>query len=167
MAGFGDGVQKLLAYWGTIQAAVSERAGTAELWAAVRDAAASEGMPLQGVSAADMSVLRGIAGRQRTAMETLAGAAPGDAITGAMIAPELGSDGVVQLGEVPAWNVRFLHYTEADGEPSLTWRTDVFKGYLPPTKQELQDQLNQDAANMAADYGESHSGIGAVMITQL
>ena len=166
------GQQALLPYWGNIQSAVSQRAGTAELWDAVRQAAAAEGVVLRGVSATDMSGLRGLAATQRNASANLLRAGPGEVITGLMISQDLSSRDLVAQALAPSWIVRFEQDLNVSGELLTVWRSSVFEGSLPLTINDLRNTLDTDAEQLlAASSGgvdattATHLGVGQIQIS--
>jgi hypothetical protein len=166
------GQTKLLAYWGNIQSAVSQRASTADLWAAVRGAADAEGVSLAGISVTDMSGLRGLAAGQRNAMDNLQRTSPDQVITGTMIATDLSSRPLADQTLVPSWIVRFEHDVTIDGELVTVWRSSVFDGSLPPTVGDLRDAVNADAEAMATSgsggltaESVTHLGVGRMQIS--
>lgn len=159
-----EGQKALLPYWGNIQSAVSQRIDTAGLWAAVRTAAEAEGVALRGVSATDMSGLRGLAASQRNAMDQLNSARPDQTITGSMIAQDLSSRGLADQAMAPSWIVRFEQDVTLGGQLSTVWRSSVFEGSLPPTLNDLRNQIDQDAEEMLASYEGGPGGSGAVHI---
>lgn len=162
---FTPGQLQLLAYWGTIQQAVSERASTADLWASVREVAAAEGVQFIGVSATDMSSLRGLAAGQRNAMETLQAAGPNQAIDATMIATDLSTRNQAAQNLAPSWLVRFEQDITVGGQLQTVWRTSTIDGFLPATKSDLLSQVTTDAQGMADDYGVTHVGIGRMQIS--
>ncbi len=166
------GQKALLPFWGNIQSAVSQHVGTAELWAAVRDAAAAEGVELRGISATDMSALRGLAAGQRNASTNLLRAGPGDVITGPMISQDLSSRGLADQALAPSWIVRFEQDLNFSGELMTVWRSSVFEGSLPLTVNDLRNQLDQDAEQLLASSSGGidatsavHIGIGSIQIS--
>lgn len=162
---FTSGQKTLLLYWGTIQEAVSRRAGTAELWEAVRNVATREGVELSGVSASDMSSLRGISARQRNSMDSFQRAGPNDAITGPMIGSDVSARDAMAQSLAPSYIVRFEHDVTVNGELLTFWRSSVIDGRLPTTKAELLRSVEQDAVGLADDYDETHVGVGRVQIS--
>lgn len=158
------GQKALLPYWGTIQRAVSERASTADLWAAVKAVAQSEGIDLRGASGADMSRMRGIAAGQRNAMESLAASPLNTAITAGMIGTDLSARSLTAQNLTPSWIVRFEHDVTIDGQLTTFWRSSVFDGSLPPTVGQLRAQVEADAGQLADDYGVTHIGVGRIQI---
>ena len=166
------GQKALLPYWGPIQSAVSQRVSTADLWTAVREAAAAEGVTISGVSATDMSGLRGLAASQRNASANFSQAHPGDTITGSMIAQDISSRGLADQALAPSWIVRFEQDLNFEGQLRTVWRSSVFEGSLPPTVDELRNQLDLDAEQLLASSSGGidatsavHIGIGQIQIS--
>lgn len=157
---------KLAAYWGVVQAAVAERATTAELWASLRDAAASEGVDLSGISATAVNQMRAAAARNRNAGENLSRATGTDALTGSMIGSELYPRSAADREASPLWLVRFEHSTIADGIEATDWRTSAFST-LPENVGDLRDMVEADGEDMGDEYGATHVGVGAIIITQV
>lgn len=145
------GMTALLPWWGTIQAAVGQSVGTAELWSAVREAAQAEGFTLRGAGATDMSRLRGLAASQRNAMREFARAGDNAAITGEMLAQDISSRDLAAQATLNQYVVRFQANLVSGGELSTHWVTSVFTGILPPTKGALVDQLSRDAERATQD----------------
>jgi hypothetical protein len=158
------GMRALLPFWGTINAAVRERVGTAELWERTKAAAESEGYVIRGASGADMSRLRGLAAGQRRAMDAF-GAASGDTMLAAEhFAQDVSSRSLAAQGAAPQFAVRFQWASIEGDELMQEWKTNLFTGVLPQTKAELLDQLARDAERLGADYGRESVGIGEVSI---
>lgn len=166
------GQKLLLAYWGPIQSAVSERVSTADLWTRVRDSAASEGVVLRGVSALDMNRLRSIAASQRESMRTFQSSRVDQAITGRMIATDISARPLQDQALAPSWIVRFEQDLVVEGELQTVWRSDTFDGSLPATVGDLRAQLEVDAEQLllgsSGGIGPDvavHAGIGRVQIS--
>lgn len=159
------GMLKLTTYWGTIQSAVSQRASTADLWSAVKNAAAAEGFSIAGASGADMSRLRGIAAANRNAMETFSRSGAGLGITANMVGSELYARDPTTQALTPRFVVRFAHNVIENGAETTQWRASVFEGILPPTVGEMRAQLEIDGQFYAEDYDQTHVSIGDVAIT--
>lgn len=161
---FTPGQRKLLAFWGSIQSSVTQRASTSELWNAVRAKAAAEGVELSGVRATDMNALRSIAADQRVKGDRLTAAPKSRAIDASMIGRDLSSRSVGDQLVAPRWIARFEHTIEVGGETQTLWRASVFESALPTTVGELGDQLEQDAQAMADDYDQTHVGVGRISL---
>lgn len=162
---FTPGQQKLLAYWGEIQSAVSQRVSTAALWETVRVAAAQEGRPLSGVGAIDMNLLRSIAAEQQRTMGVITAGRLDQTITADMIARDLSSRALADQNLAPRFLVRFQHDVIVDGQLQTLWRSSFFDGSLPSTKGDLLNALTQDAVAMSDDYGVTHAGVGQFQIS--
>lgn len=162
---FTPGQRKLLLYWGNIVQSVAARASTADLWNAVRAAAAAEGQDLSGVRLTDMNGLRSIAASQRQAGQTLAAARVDAVIDAGMIGRDLDSRSVQEQLLAPRWRVRFEQDVIVGGQLQTLWRTSYIDGFLPSTKADVLAQVDQDAQGLADDYDQVHAGVGAVQIT--
>ena len=158
------GQHRLMALWGSIESAVSQRASTADLWSAAREASLAEGVPLTGVSATDMSGLRGMAAQMRNASEMLATAGAGASITGDMVAQTPWSRPLSEQNALGIWQVRYQHTVIEDGQPVTAWRTSIFEGGLPPTVEQLNQAVNEDALAVADSHGTSNVGISGLQI---
>src|SRR5215831_7984622 len=162
---FTPGQKTLLAFWGTIQAGVAQRAQTAELWASIRDAAQREGVTLGGASAIDLGRLRSIAAGQRNSMETIQRARSTDAIDSRMIAQDVSARPQAEQDLAPQFIVRFEHDITIDGQLQTLWRSSVFEGPLPASLSDLRSAIEADAEALAEDYGVTHIGVGRIQIS--
>jgi hypothetical protein len=159
------GMTKLALYWSTIQAGVEGRLSTADLWSAIQSAAiADTGNPIRGASSADLSRLRGLAAANRQAAQNFESAATTYGLTPDMIGASLRSSGVANADTPRDWLVRFEHTVIDNGVESTIWRSSLFRGTLPPTKQSLLDTIEADGMNLASDYQQTHVGIGGLRI---
>ena len=159
-----SGQKQLLAYWGIIQAAVSQRASTAALWEAVRSDALAQGVTIQGVSAIDMGRLRSIVADQRNAMEAFGLLRPNEAITQSQIGTDISARDLAAQALAPTWLVRFEHDVVVEGELQTLWRTSTFEGSLPATAGSLRSAVEADAQALADDYDVTHAGVGRIQI---
>lgn len=164
MADMSPGTRRAMQYWGVIEHAARERMNTADLWAAIRDQAAAAGLDRPGVTAQDVSRLRGIAGSIRGADRQLDRANAEYGLTGAMISRAPWARDFAAMNTSPMHQVRFEHQFTREGEPVTEWRSVMFQGALPTTVAELMAALDFDAQQMADNYGYEHVGIGAVSI---
>ena len=162
---FTPGQKTLLAFWGSIQSAVSQRASTADLWAAVRAAADAEGASLGGASAIDLGQLRSIAASQRNAMEDFSRARITDPLTSDLIAQDVSARGLQEQNLAPRFIVRFEHDVTVEGQLQTLWRSSIFEGSLPATKSDLMNAVEGDAQALADDYDVTHIGIGRIQIS--
>lgn len=164
MADLTPSQRELLQYWGTIEAAVSAKATTADLWTAVNAAAEAAGNPLSDITAADMSVVRGYANAIQRAAEALNSAESGTTIDNSMIAEAPWARSAAEQNVLGAWQVRFEMTTVENGVETTGWFTTLFEGALPATTDLLGQAVEEDAANLAADYDVGFGGIGRLQI---
>ena len=85
MAIFTPQGERAFGYLGVIEAAARVKAGTADIWAAVRAEAQRVGVPTLGISFGDVTAIRSWAVRMRNADAAFAGANPTDNITADMV----------------------------------------------------------------------------------
>jgi hypothetical protein len=161
------GGAKLLAYWGSIQAGVAQRMGTAELWASVRFAATTDGFDISGATAIDMGQLRSLAASNRHAMDTLNRASGSAGLDASMIGRDLAGELRGYSLDQPQWLVRFEHNTITDQESVTQWRASLYSGTLPGTVNDLVSQLEADGELLSSEYGSEHVSIGAIRIDTL
>lgn len=155
---------KLVTYWGGIQAAVTGREGVAGAWARVNALAAADNFTVKGGTIFDMNTLYSRAVQNRNAMEQLAAAPAPGTIDYTMMGAELYARPLQERNLDPLYLVRFEHNVLSNGEPDTIWRTDVFRGLLPPTKDQLMEQLNSDAELLSDEYNQSHVSIGSISV---
>lgn len=164
MTEFGLSSRKAMAYWGVIEQATRDRLGTAEVWQAIREQAAAAGLDSPGITAQDVSRLRGLAGGVRATATRLENAEPEWGIDGGMIANAPWARPLSERNTLPLFQVRFEHTVQNNGQTTTEWRTVMFRNTLPTTVGELTEALEQDAEQMADDYGYTHVGIGSFSI---
>jgi hypothetical protein len=164
MAEFTPGAMKLVTYWGGIQQAATGREGVAGAWARVNALAAADQMTIKGGSIFDMNTLYSRAVANRNAMESLAAAPSPGTIDFTMMGSELYARSQAEFNAAPLYIVRFEHNVLENGEPETLWRTDTFRGYLPPTKDALMEQLDADAQLLGDEYNQSHVSIGSISV---
>lgn len=149
-----------LKYWGSILASAYQNASTADMWTAIRNQQTEYGLPKPGASAPDVSVLRGFANRIVAGAAAFAAAAPTDTITADMmaVAPYTAND-LNSITTTPTYHVRYANTIQAaDGTITTVWNTSVFTaGDMPATVGELQDAIDTDATEIAAQGGASDS----------
>lgn len=156
--------QAISRYWGVVMSAATQHLTTANLWSAIRDAAAQAGLPSPGVSASAISVIRGQAGKIVRATEQLAAAQPELQLTSAMISQAPWSRPLSEQNTVPMYQVRFEQVIATPEGQQTIWRTSMVQGELPATVGGVQDMVAQDASNMAAEYEVDMVGIGQISI---
>lgn len=142
-----------LKYWGDILASAYANKSTADMWTAIRQTQATYGLAKPGADAIDVSVLRGYANKIANGAAAFASAAPTDSITPQMmgVAPFTAQD-QAGIAATPTFQVRFQNIVQADdGTQTTVWQTSVFSpGTLPATVGELQDAIETDAGELAA-----------------
>lgn len=162
-----------MAYWGTIQSAVSQRASTADIWSAIKAAQAAEpggGGPvtLQGVNE-----LRSAAAQLRNGAENLSaarsveeGSGLAQGITGAMMATAPWSGDQQVLSTLADYQVRFeALFTTPLGESASVTLTALFpNGALPATVGDLISALGAWAPASGSMPVGDFDGIGDVSI---
>lgn len=165
-----------LKYWGSILASAYQNASTSDMWTAIRNQQAEYNLPKPGASAPDVSVLRGFANRIVAGAAAFAAASPADTITADMmaVAPYTAND-LASIATTPTYHVRYQNtIQDLDGNVVTTWNTSVFTATdFPATVGDLQDAINTDATEIAAQGGASDSntprgvslGTGLIEIT--
>lgn len=168
---FTPGMSKLLGVWGAFNAAVRDRVTTADLYSRLRDAFEMEGASFSGISAADVSRLRGISAQQRDAMERFGALGADRGIGPELIARDISSRSLDAMAAAPQWLVRYQAQLVHEGKAMTSWVTNVFTGVLPRTKAALMDQLERDAQRVIEDRntttlpnGAAFTGLGDVLI---
>lgn len=152
-------------YWGEIEQASAGHLPTAQLWAAIRGAATREGLATPGVSAADVSRLRGRANQIRTSAEQLAKANPADSLSRFAIPAAPFGRSQDERNTLPIFQARFQHFTTLGGiEQEPSFKVVTFRGGLPNTIADLTAQVERDAAQLAENYQQGHVGIGSITL---
>lgn len=135
-------------YWGAIEAASSSHMTTADLWTAIRQAAADAGLESPGVNAADVSTIRGYAGRMTRASEALAKAEPGLGLTADLIATPPWARPLAEQNAVTKYQVTYsVNYVTPEGESGSRFLTSVYD-QLPGTVGDLLSGLQVDASEL-------------------
>lgn len=165
------GMRKLLGVWGGFNAAVRDRVDTAELYTRLRDAFAAEGAEFKGVSAIDVSRMRGIAAAQRNAQQRYGSLSADSIIRDEHMAQDISSRDLGAQAAAKQYLVRYEAHLVHEGEAMTSWVTNVFTGFLPKTKGALDDQLERDAQRVVEDRntttlptGATFTGLGDVLI---
>ena len=150
------GQLKLMPLWGSIEHAVSQRASTADIWQAIRGAAAQGNVDISGANAIDLGGLRSISAQIRNAAANLASATAGASIESSMVAQAPWARRQVLQNALGIYQVRYQHSVIEDGEAKTAWRTSVFDGGLPPTVEGLMAAITEDAIAIADAHGTKH-----------
>lgn len=140
---------------------------TAELWGAIRAEAGRLGLDRPGVSAADVSRLRGAAGQIQARSDALSATAGNRAIRSDLISRAPWAEPVGGRSPLPRFQVRFAHTFTLRGVESTEWRTVMINSKLPRTVGELRDMIDADAEQIARGYQGEHVGIGALQVIQV
>jgi hypothetical protein len=147
--------------FGAIQSAAYQGLTTTQVWESLRDAAEAHGLPTLGLSAADVSSLRGYAGQIRQASESLAAADPGLGLDASMVGVAPWSMGSSTLAVAPEYWAR-VEMTVADEQGNLStgWTTMTGITSLNMTAGELNAmiQANAEAAAIAEGTGKTPRG---------
>lgn len=156
MRALSEAALRALAYWPQIEWAAANHLTTADLWANIHAAAdelglSSPGAPLQGVNE-----LRAMATRIQAASARLNTAPPTNRLRAEYRALAPWSRSQRQMNTSPMYSVRFAHTFMSNGEQITEWRTSVFNGRPPRTVGQLFELVDNDARNLAKDYGVEH-----------
>lgn len=162
------GLSKVIArYGGAIQAAAGNHLSTADVWQAIRDSAAAQGLETLGVSATDVSRARGIYGGMIRAADTLASAERDAPIDSSMIGQAPWSPPLDVQAAAPEWLATFKLSGIRDGEPVEEWHSVYLGSDLPETVGDLWDLLGDEADIMADHYHVAKASISAPQLTPI
>lgn len=154
-----------LAYWPQIEYAAAAGLTTADLWGIIGDAAAELGLATPGVSAIDVSRLRGVAGGIQNAARILDATPDERALESRMFAQAPWSRPLAQQNAAPEYHVRYQHTViNSAGEEETIWHTSRFVGRYPATLAELREAVNEDAEQIADKYGAEHVGVAGLQL---
>lgn len=156
--------RRALQYWGTIEHATLSGASTTELWQMINEHAGALGYESAGISATAVNRLRTRAVANRQSSSVLGALGPDDRIDEPAIGRAPWERGLSRQNAVPMWQVQFEHITVENGLEVANWRSINFTGSMPRTRRELELAIEEDAAEMADNYGTEHVGIGAYRI---
>lgn len=159
--------QRALTYWGSIQASVSDRATTSEIWGAIRDAQTALGDGAPSVSVGGVNELRGYAAQIRNAGERYENARPEEPLDARMIAPAPWGRSQAEQNAVPMYQIRFEHNTITEGTWSHDMRTMYIRGTTPPTVGDLFQMVDDAGEDLAADYGTEHGSVGSITVLRV
>jgi hypothetical protein len=152
--------------FGAIQASAYEGATTADVWAGLRDAAAAAGLESPGLSAADVSVLRGYAGQIADATRQLAEADPALGLESSMVGVAPWSMDQNTLNVAPEYWAR-VEMTVADeaGVQSTGWVTMTGINSLNMTAGDLNAMIQANAEAAAVSEGTGTTPRGSLVST--
>jgi hypothetical protein len=150
--------------YGSIMLSARLHATTAEVWQGIREAAAATGQAIPAGMFDAVNLMRSRAVGVVRGSEALAGAAPGDAITGSMIGQQLYARGAAAMALSPAYHVRFEVAVTAGGQTRTGWYNLEYTGNLPATVGGLMSDISAYATGLGDTYGSAMGGIGTVQI---
>lgn len=153
-----------LQYWGSIEGAVRTGANTAQVWDAIRSHQDALGDSAPAIDIRDVSRMRTRAAEIRESSRQLASTDPIGPVLGNYMAVAPWARDLADRNTLAIYQVRFEHTFEDEGQVTSQYRTVTFQGQLPPTVQDLYDQVDNDAEAMADEYGTAHQGIGNISI---
>lgn len=149
--------RKALQWWGAAMGAVSQRASTADVWAAINAAAAAQGQATAGINLRGFNALRSAAVQVRNSSEALAFGSDTAPVDVTMIGRAPWGRPIGDQNAAPQYQIRFLHTTtDENGDEQSNYRTVVFTGQLPSSKSALLEQTERDAEALADKYNSEH-----------
>lgn len=158
------GFRKALGLYQSIVGGASEGMTTADIWSALQDVADRSGQTLSGISATDVSRLRAAAGAELRATANLADAPFGSTIDASMISTAPYARDPLVMDAAPRFNVTISLNTLSEGVSALSHYVVSYTGFLPPTTDQLLNDLEAQAAELGAQYGFEAGDIVGVSI---
>ena len=165
MAELSPGAIKLLPLLDVIQEGAASRDTTAQLWTRVQTAANAQGFNIAGAGAISLGEIRSWAVGNRNATAALNAAPANASLEARMLGAELYTRSLQERAAVPLSYARFQHTVIENGVEMDIWRTSVFRGLLPPTKDQLRGILEGDAVLLADEYNQTHVGVGDIALS--
>ena len=153
-----DQAKAALAYWPQIEYAADNGLTTADMWGIIRDAAEDLGLASPGVTVQGVSQLRGLASGIQRRADQFNAFPDSKRLPGTAWSEAPWSRSLADQRAMPKWQVRFQHTFLVNGAEVTEWRSTVRSGRTPRTKGELLGVVDEDAENMARDYGVEHVG---------
>ena len=146
-------------FWGIIQAGVSVRASTSELWAEVRGFASEHGLQLGQGAFAAVNEMRGLAASMRRGAETFQAAGREAGFNPSMAPPDISTRPPGARLAQPEYLVRFdLTYRDPSGE-EVTRTVSMRDSWRPGmTVGDVQDAVAEAAEGLSLDYGQGLVG---------
>lgn len=140
--------------WGTIQRAVSERAGTAAVFAAVHEVADELGMDKPPGLWRAVNELRSVAAQIRNGGEAFARASNESPFLPSMAAEDINARNLEDQALFPEYLVRFsMTHELPTGEVETIWRTTRQTWTPDLTVGEVRDKVSEAAEGLANEYG--------------
>lgn len=153
--------------WERVQGAVSQRANTAAVFAAVRAAAEQEGLALPQGTFKTVNQFRSIAVGLRNATQAFSAASPNSIITDQMIGTTPYARDLNAQILAPQFHVSYQQQVQTATGTETLWRSEIITGPLPSTVGDLLSLLNDTGDLIATSYGVTHMGIGQVQIAAI
>lgn len=152
--------------FGAIQGAAYQGLTTSQLWDSLRNAAESQGLSTVGLSASDVSQLRGYAGQIADASRQLADGDPGLGITSGMVGYAPWSMDLNTLAVAPEYWAR-VEMTVADenGNLSTGWATMTGITSVNMTVGDLNTLIQANAEAAAISEGQGKTPRGTLVAT--
>lgn len=163
----GPDTNPVFAAWGSIQQAVSERASTADVWAAVRSALAPEGGPLPTGSFQIVNQLRGMAAGIRNAASNLAASDLDSLIQPNMVSQNINSRDLLQQALAPQYEIRYQATLTTEEGATTRWFTAHVSSLAGMTKGDLISQLAFGNTLLSEDYGGLVEGVDNIQISAI
>lgn len=162
-----DAFAKPMAWWGTIQASVTARDTTAELWDKIQARSAELGLATPPTMFLAVNEIRSQAAQLRNASDRLTAAPASAPIVGAYVAP-LPYGNIGGAGAGPrTFDVRVNYTAVRTGQPESDYVTLRYSGGLPATVGELRDEAALVTGSLVEGYGASLVEIGDIEIGEL
>lgn len=162
-----DEGKKGLLYWNEIQSSVSGRYTTAELWTAIKEAAAREGLDSPGISLQAVNELRSAAAQIRNAGERLMSEPAQNGLGERLIAEAPWSRPLDERAVSPMLQVRFELSMIRDGQLVTEWKTLVHSGRRPTTIADLQRIVERAGMSLAGSYNSDYAGYGQMSALEI
>lgn len=153
-----------LGYWGVIEAAVTNRMSTADLWSAIREATANPANGLTGITLMDVNRLRSSAALIRNSAAEFNRATDDLVISGKMIATAPWARKEESQRLAPKLQIRFLHTTLKDEIFETSWRTYMHPGPAPATVGDLRAIVDRAGQMLAQDYETDHVSVDQLSV---
>lgn len=156
-----------LFYYGAIEGQAAVNNSTAAIWSAIKATQESVGGNYPRVSAAQVSIMRGMAGANLAAAARFENSPDQSAILGEHIGTAPWARDPNERNAMPMWQAQFNHLTTGPEGDKQSFRVVTFRGTFPQTKDDFLATLDQDAEAIAADYGEDHVSISNISILSI
>lgn len=161
------GQRRATQYWGAILSGTLAGDDTRGIWQRINEQATALGYERAGVTAQDISFLRSHAVNQRNARTAFDRLDPEDRITSAVVASTPWERDLGQQVAAPEYHVQ-VEWQFMDGQQLKSeWRTIRFRGELPPSRAELEQEMGVDAEQWAEKYGVGHVGFGSYYVERV